>query len=251
MKKNLILFLIISTITIAQVNTESFRKDYDSVGFAGNLGLDFTALTGNTDLQLFSFNGRVNYNFGNSYSFFVFSSDIGWKDNQRFSNLALFHLRFVTGISKIMQLEAFTQYNFDKSRLLLNRELLGIGTRIKILTSDEIKLRFGFSGMMEFEEYNLPATSNHPATVKDFRFSSYLSLSYSISDNAKFLSTSYYQPLLKDFSDTKLITENSLETKIDDSFKLIMRFSARFDNFPPDGRKKLDTTTKVGITYDF
>lgn len=251
MKKIILLFIVSIKILFAQVNTESLRKDFDSLGFAGNVGVDFTSLTGNTELLLFSFNGRLNYNFGKSYSFFVFNTDLGFKDKERFSNLSVFHLRFVTSITEVLQIESFAQYNYDKSRLLLNRELLGAGNRIKLLTQDNLKIRLGISAMMEFEEYDLPDNSIHPKSVKDFRLSTYLSLSFTINDNSNFISTSYYQPLPKDFADAKLLTENSLETKIKDELKVLIKFNARFDSRPPDGRKKLDTTTKVGLVYEF
>jgi len=251
MKKVLLLVLIFSRIIISQINTESFRKDYDSLGISGNLGLDFVSLTGNTELQLFSVNGRMNYNFGKSYSFFVFNSELGWKDNQRFSNLSLLHLRYVHEISTLFQIETFVQYNYDKSRLLLNRELIGGGTRIKFLTEQNIKLRIGISGMIEIEEYDLPENSVHPKQVNDFRLSSYLSINIKISDFADFISTSYYQPLPDDFEDVKILSENAIQSKLTDSFKVAIKFNARFDSKPPDGRKKLDTSTKVGISYEF
>ncbi len=249
---NILIFVILlSTNHFSQVNIETFRKDQNIIGFSGNLGLDISAITGNTDLQLLSYNSRLNYNFGKSYIFFVLVSELGWKDGDRFSNLGLFHLRYVTRISDLFQLETFAQYNYDRSRLLLNRELVGSGTRVKILTYEKFKVRLGISAMMEFEEYDLSENSVHPRLVSDLRLSSYISFNYEISENSKFISTSYYQPLFSDFKDIKLVTENSFETDIEDSFKVVIKFNARFDNRPPDDRKKLDTSTKVGLLFEF
>lgn len=251
MNKYFFLFCLSAGLAFAQVNTESFRKDYDSTGFAGNIGLDFTSHTGNTELQLLSISTRLNYNFGKSYSFIFFNSDFGWKDKKSFSNLALFHLRYVAQLTDAIQLEGFTQYNYDKSRLLLNRELIGGGARIKIFKSEMVKVRLGISGMFEFEEYDLKEGSTHPRTVSDFRLSSYLSFKASISDDTEFISVTYYQPLPKDFNDVKMISENTLQTKINESLKIVVKFNARFDSKPPDNRKELDTTTRVGFVYEF
>lgn len=65
--------LLVSNFCITifpQVNTERFREDEDTMGFLGYIDLEGVVATGNSDFQLISLGSRLNYNWGDDYTFF-------------------------------------------------------------------------------------------------------------------------------------------------------------------------------------
>ena len=66
---------------------------------------------------------------------YIFSRDggFGWDDGKRIFNQALLHLRHVQDLSDLIQTEVFAQTDFNKKRLLTERELIGAGLRFRIL----------------------------------------------------------------------------------------------------------------------
>lgn len=246
-----LLLFIITTAIHGQINTEKFRQDADTIGFTGNADIDATAITGNTDFQLLSIGGKVNYNWGNDYTFLVLDAGFGWKDGESFSDNSLFHLRHVLSLSELMQLEFFTQYDFNKDRLLLDRELAGAGVRFKVFTNDYLKFRYGLACMFEHEVYDLPANSVHDHKTSISRMSSYVTFELKLQENLSFGSVTYYQPNVIALNDYRLISENSLTVILGSLVDLNIKFNMRFDSHPPDLVKRFDTVSKFGLLFKF
>lgn len=250
-----IIFLIFITLfsytLTAQVNTEKFREASDSTGFSGNVDISATAITGNTDFQIINGDTRLNYNWGKSYTFFVGSAGYGWQDKEAFSNQALAHLRHVESLNDFLQLEFFLQFNYNKKRLLLSRELAGTGVRFKLLSEKSIKIRYGLAYMFEHEEYDLPANSSHGRLTDANRISSYATFDIQLKDGFNFISVTYYQPKISDWNDLKAISDNSFVSELSSLLDLTFGVSLRYDSRPPDTIKKLDTTTKFGLSFKF
>lgn len=251
-------FLIILCITAAinnlsfsQINTEKFRMDSDSVGLTGIVDIDITAITGNTDLQFINLGGRLNYNWGESYTFFVADGGFGWDDGERIFDQALLHVRHVHSISELIQAEAFTQIDFNKSRLLTERELLGGGLRLRVMKSENIKLRVAASYFYEVERYDVPENSVHGKNLFANRISTYFTFEYEIKDDIKLISITYYQPQIGKLDDFRILSDNSLIIKLSSFVDLKTSFNLRYDAKPPETIKGTDTFTKFGFTFKF
>lgn len=246
-----IFILTFSTVLIAQINTEKFRQDSDSLGFSGNLDLSATLITGNTDFKLVSLGGRLNQNWGNSYTFLVLDGGLGWESGNRFVDAALAHLRNVVTISDLVQLEQFAQFDFNKKRLLLSRELIGGGIRLRILEEGGFKFRLGASYFFEHEEYDLPVNSIHPHSTNAHRFSNYITMEFDLEENVKLIIVSYIQPDITNLEDYRILNETGLEVSISKLIDVNFKFNLRYDNKPPDNIKNNDTISKFGITFNF
>jgi len=250
-KLTLLIFFFISIANYAQINTERYRLDSDSIGITGIADIELTAITGNTNLQIIHLGGRLNYNWGSSYTFFVADGGFGWDDGERIFNQTLFHLRHVQTINELMQAEGFTQFDFNKSRLLDERELVGLGLRFKILTYNDFKLRIGTSYFYEHEKFDLPDYSKHGSNLYTNRFSTYLTFEYDIKDKVKLISITYYQPQINHFKDFRILSDNSLFVGLSSFVDLKTSFSLRFDAKPPETIKSIDTFTKFGFSFKF
>ncbi len=253
MKLRLIVFLCLSFtyFTYSQINTERYRLDSDSVGFSGIADVELTAITGNTDLQIIHLGGRINYNWGESYTFLVADGGFGWDEGKRIFDQALLHFRHVHKISDLLQAEFFTQTDFNKSRLLTERELLGGGLRFKILKLDDLKIRIGTSYFYEHEIYNLASTSKHGKNIFANRFSTYFTFDYEIKDDIKLMSITYFQPQIGKWNDFRVLSDNSIIVGLSTFVDLKTSFNLRYDAKPPETIKAIDTFTRFGFSFKF
>lgn len=243
--------LLLSAGLFAQINTEKFREDSDSLGFSGNLDLSATVITGNTDFKLLSLGGRLNQNWGDDYTFLVLDGGLGWESGNRFVDAALAHLRNVITLSDLIQLEQFAQFDFNKKRLLLSRELIGGGIRLRILEEGGFKFRLGTSYFFEHEEYDLAVNSIHPNSTNAHRFSNYVTMEFELEKNVKLIIVSYIQPDITNIEDYRILNETAFEVSISKLIDLNFKFNLRYDNKPPDNIKQNDTISKFGITFNF
>lgn len=246
--------LLVSSFYITifpQVNTERFREDEDTTGFSGYIDLEGVVSTGNSDFQLISTGSRLNYNWGNDYTFFVGDGGYGWENGNAFVGQLFAHFRHVITTGDLIQIELFTQFDNNKKRLLLARELIGGGLRFRILKTEFFKFRLGTAYMFEYEKYDLPENSIHPVTTSLHRFTSYATFEFNINKTLSYISTAYYQPALIDFNDYKLFSENALLIDAGKPFSFFIKFNLRYDSRPPDTIKNFDTYSRVGFSFKF
>ncbi len=243
----LIVLLLVAGKSFAQVNTEQFRKDSVQIGFTGNINVEAVAITGNTDFQLVSAGGRLNYNYGDDYTFLVLDGGYGWEKGNPFVSQLFAHIRHVITPARLVQFELFAQYDNSKQRLLLNWELAGGGIRLRLLTNDDFKFRLGVAYMFEIEEYNLPASSVHGTSSRAHRMSSYATFTSELQHHLSLVSITYFQPRVDKWRDYRIVSENALVITVGTLVDLYLKFNLRFDSRPPDTIKKTDTVTKMGI----
>ena len=246
-----VIILSFNNLYYAQVYTERFREDEDSVGFSGFVDLEGIVAAGNTDFQLISLGGRLNYNWGNDYTFFIADGGYGWENGNSFVGQILAHLRHVITTGNLIQIELFTQFDNNKKRLLLARELLGGGLRFRILKTEHFKFRLGTAYMFETEKYDLPENTVHHKTTQLHRFTSYVTLNFELNKILSFISTTYYQPSITDFKDYKLFSENALLVDAGKVFDFFIKFNLRYDSRPPDTIKNIDTFSRIGFSLKF
>jgi putative salt-induced outer membrane protein YdiY len=150
-----------------------------------------------------------------------------------------------------LRTELFTQINYDKKILIDRRELLGAGFRYKLLDFENSDFAIGTAYMFEHEIYDLNKNAVHNKEESVSRWSNYISLYFDLNSTAKFGGVIYYQPLFSDFSDNRILSENSLTISITKLFSISLNFRIRHDSGPPDGIKDTDTQTRVGLAMRF
>ena len=109
----------------AQVNIEKYNNINSKKGIDGNLSLYLSAKTGNTDVQEFGIDGRINFKGDNFYTFLIGQGEYGWNNGEEYSNNALFHLRYIRATNHFIEPELFAQTNYNKKLLLQFRSLIG------------------------------------------------------------------------------------------------------------------------------
>ena len=142
------------------------------------------------------------------------------------------HLRYNYFIRDKIEYEVFGQAQFNTKLRIVFRGLLGTGLRFHILEIENGKIFFGLSYMYEYDELNIVPESI--SYFRDHRMSSYLSLSANIKDNISISNTTYYQPVLKKFSDVRLSSQTNLNFIISKRFSLTTSISITNDTRVPE-----------------
>lgn len=244
-----LVLLFLTSNTFPQVNTEKFRISTDSLGFSIRSDIDFTIMAGNTDFTFLGTNTRINYNWGDDYTFLVVNGGFGRNKGVNFFSQAILHLRNVNSLNNIIQLEEFAQYDNSKQILLLDRALIGLGLRLKLVDTEEIIFRIGPSLFYEHEVYDVSMISNNNKENL-LRASLYFTTLIKLQDNLTFLSTSYFQPAVKDVKDFRFLSDNALNTQLGETVDLVFKLQIRFDNLPLPSIKKFDLVSRLGIAVN-
>jgi Protein of unknown function, DUF481 len=251
MKVLLLLIMILGSAKAnAQlVNIESRRIHNDSVQRTGEFNFNFSyrdinkktfsVLSSNLMLQLKSKDL-------NSYWLFLAAADISKAGNSNFENSHFLHLRHNQKLGKRLRWETFAQFQRNLPIGIRWRYLVGTGPRFKLLNSHFLHLYAGLLYMYEYEG----AVNN--IDFKGSRNSSYASFTIHIpAIKMEMTSTTYYQPLLKNFNDYRILSENRLLFNITKKFKVQTSFRYYFDSRPPAGINGYTIALEQGFGVSF
>ena len=229
------------------VNIERERiASADSVGWFGDAGLNFsTSRTTVSHLSL-GINTQVQRKGRKSLLLLLTDFNLLNAGDQEFVNNAFAHLRFNTKVSNVIRWEWFTQIQYNNLTKIDQRWLAGSGPRLKLTPYETAKFYWGVAYMYEYEELIDPALIH-----RDHRLSSYLSFTLAPVENVTFISTTYVQPLLRDFKDYRLHNENVLILAITGNLSLDIRFQVSYDAAPPEGVPEVIYKSVNGLTYEF
>lgn len=243
-----ILFCFIIVISRAQiVNVESQRIQSDTTGWLGTFGLSFKLDKNKVQVLNLNTNGQIEYKSIRSLYLFLVNYDLLQGGSETLQNSLFFHLRYNYKIGKILRLEAFTQGQRNDMSGIKSRWLLGAGPRFKILGTKKISLYAASLVMYEDEQELTTPVIYH----KDIRNSSYISISWRPDERSEIISTLFYQPLFKDFSDFRLLHELKLKFDITKKFSFFTTWA-----FLHDSKPAFDVPTNIyslrnGVEYKF
>ena len=247
-----LLFLLRNTCLQAQiVNIENKRSNLaDTSGVFGylSLGANFvkntksiTTISGDIRIEFLQKKGRflslTNYNLIRANS-------------DRFIDNGFSHLRYNHKIRKRLEYEIFTQAQFNKQVRLQLRALIGTGLRFQLYRAKKQQIYFGLSYMYEYNEIEI--VSEVVSFFYDHRMSTYLSASIQpFSDHVIITNTTYYQPVLTNFSDVRLSSQTSLTFYLSKRLRFSTIFSITNDTRVPENVPATYYSVRNGIRWDF
>ena len=233
---------------IAQVNTESLRKEYSDEGWSGNVNFGFTFQGGNSDIIDLSSGLRIDYYSESYHAFSVANYARNEENDQLLTNQAFIHLRLIKPLSEKISLETFTQKEFNDFIRLKDRNLIGAGGRFQVKNiEDQLNLYLGTGLMFENEKYK-GVTEDDKNLI---RSTNYVSAKWFPKENISVVSITYFQFALSDFADFRLLNDSTFAVDLIENLLLTIQFTYRFDDDPIAGIKKYDVSLKNGITYNF
>ncbi len=229
------------------VNIEDARMQSDTVGWMGEFGAAFS-LSQNTS-KIFSINAEaaLQYKTSSDKGIWFILGNIGFLkvNDNRFLSEGLVHVRYNTKINKWLRWEIFGQYQNNVITQIDSRVLLGTGPRFKIFTTEKFRLYAASLIMAEWEKERIKPVIEH----KDFRNSSYISFTWMPKNFLELISTTYFQPLLKQFSDYRILNQLKFKIKATPHFSLSVKWNYLHDRFPAGTAPKTTYSFATGFTY--
>jgi putative salt-induced outer membrane protein YdiY len=246
MRTSSLIFLFLLTASAnAQVNTEALRLGRAESGLSGSLGVLFSVDLGNSELTKLEVNPDAVWRGGKHNIFSInkltsVSSGTGSILNKGFS-----HLRYNLHLTQRLIPEVFLQAQYDHSRDLEQRYLVGSGVRIVAVTRPRSLLAFGVTAMYESEELDTGGITEF------IRASDYVSVKLSKPDVLAFSTTLYVQPAFADFEDVRILLSSSLGVAISKHLSVTTKLEYLHDSKPPEDTRKYDLGIANGLSLSF
>jgi len=236
----IILFFLPGILFAQVVNVEGMRQS-DEKGWSGTTEFSFDY---NDSEQIdWEFNNTTYLQWDNDSWSLLLLNELNYDraGGVDFENDGFQHLRVSKHLNANYTSETYVQNQFDPVRKIKNRKLFGTGVRMKLSEKN-------FIGVSTF--YELEALTNDVVN-KDIRLSTYLQLDFDISEKIQFLTTTYIQPNVKQFSDFKLSTESQLNFEITKNLSFTNTIEAIYDTYPASGVKEFSYSLQNGIKFNF
>jgi hypothetical protein len=244
----LILALFLSFYTSAQiiVNVENSRIQSDTTGWKGDAATSFSytknvqeILNINASLHLQYKTQKDLYLLLGSYSLLV-------GNGRQLSNNMFYHVRYNRKLGKVVRWEAFTQLQQNRITNIDLRLLFGTGPRFKCYESNRFKLYAAALAMYEHEKDRNPYL-----VLNDIRSDNYISFTFKPNDIFDVTSTTFYQPLFRDFKDFRILNQLTFSIKATKHFSISTNWDYAYDALPPAGIPNINFTITNGFHYVF
>ena len=161
-------------------------------------------------------------------------------------------LRYNFILSDAYRTFVFYQLQHNRSLLLKNRQLIGVGFRGSFAISDLTQFDLGTGLMVERESLDSEKiTPDDDPISKDFRLANLFLLRHTFNQLFSIMNVAYFQPRVTDFKDFRLFDELSLIINIRTNFKLDVSLVWLYDSRPPMTVKRYDFSMKNGVIFHF
>lgn len=249
-RKSLLLSAIIccTLITHSQiVNIESARMQSDTTGWMGGAGAGLTIAENVNRIFIMNADVHLQYKSQKDLWLILGSSNFLKAAKENFVNNSFIHFRYNRKLNPWLRWEAFTQWQNNQLTQIDSRFLIGTGPRFKILSNPAIKLYAASLVMFEREKERTDPVIKH----ENIRSSSYVSFTITPTPTMELISTTFYQPLFKDYSDYRILNQASLKMKATKHFSISLRWNYLYDRKPAGTAPKTTYNFGSGIEYDF
>jgi len=244
-------FFVYSFLSTAQsqiVNIESARMQSDTVGWMGSMGAAVCFAQNTEKIFQANLESHIQYKTSNDQGLWLFLGNYGLLKigHDRFVSDGLVHLRYNRKVNEWLRWEFFSQYQNNFVTQIDSRILLGTGPRFKLIKLKNFRLYAASLFMYEREKERTSPAILH----NDARNSSYISFTWLPHENIEMVSTTYFQPLLKQFSDFRILNQITFSVKATPHFGLSVRWNYLHDRFPAGNAPRTTYNFGTGITYD-
>lgn len=229
------------------VNIERARMQSDTTGWLGNAGAS-VSLTKNTQ-QVFASEFDAHIQYKSQKSLYLLLGNYGFLKGAgtKLIDNTFLHFRYNYKINKTVRWEAFTQVQQNVITNIRSRFLVGTGPRFKLLSTKLIRLYGASLIMYEQEKETTAAHLVH----NDIRSSSYISFTITPNSQLEIISTSFFQPLLNNWSDFRFLNQATVRVKAGKKLGIKVNWNYLNDSKPVPGIPSVNYTLSTGIDYDF
>lgn len=238
--------LLASSNALAIINVENIRVQKKEDGFSGQLHINASLQSGNTNKSRVDIGNRLQWSHGNTTNFLVMNYAYGESGGARDINKAFLHGRHVVQHNDKWAWEGFGQLEQNEFTRLSLRALAGAGAR-RTLTeeTDKSAIYLGLGGFYSTERLDDNTTDNL------VRANIYLVIKQTITTNTLFISTVYYQPAISQLDDFRALGQVGLNIAISKKLDLKLSLDITHDSQPPTSVSSTDSSFRTGIEYRF
>ena len=245
-----ILLVFFSYAAQAQlVNIESKRMHTDSIRFVLNSDLlfNYTDNNGEYILQIGS-NLTTQFKSKNLKSIYFLLGNVNLirSKDEDFQNSYFLHARFNQKLSELVRFEAFLQNQNNQKLTISERNLLGVGLRLKILDKNGTLAYFGNSYIYEIE-----SVDDSDQKFYNHRNSSYISLNQSFKKyRLDITGTLYFQPLYNNISNHRILSQFKAEMPLTKRISFSALYNYSVINFNSDLEDNHASNISFGFTLN-
>lgn len=244
----LIAFVVFPFVLQSQIiNVENIRHVTDTTGWSGYTRL-IVNLVKNRN-TIFGISNRTRIQYKTKEHLWLLLNDLDFRkanENKLVSRNAQ-HFRYNYRFHPKFAFEAFLQSQTDEIAAIRFRGLIGSGIRFKMSKNEKYKLYLGSLIMYEHENINSTIEDNN----RDWRNSTYFSMSLYPKKNISIVSTTYFQPRFNMFSDFRISSQNTIAFEIFKKLMFTTNFTYQYDEFPVIGVPKEQYRLTNGLLYSF
>jgi Protein of unknown function, DUF481 len=232
------------------INIESARMQSDTVGWMGG-GSAGLALRQSTQ-KVFGFDAEAHlqYKTKKDKGLWLILGNVGFLKGggQKYFSNRFAHLRYNYKVNDWLRWEAFSQVLNNQITQIHTRFLVGTGPRFKLVKNNILRLYAASLVMYEREKEITDPVVRH----NDIRNSSYISFTYTpkANSNVELISTTFYQPLFRKFSDYRILNQVTFKVKASKHFALSVKWDYLYDRFPAGNAPRTTYNLLTGIDVD-
>lgn len=239
--------LIPSLLKGQLLNVESMRIRTDTTGWFGEAGLSGAYVQSATTVVQAEARGHIEHKGKKDLILFLGNYSILTGDGADLIDEYMLHLRYNYKFNKWLRWEVFGQLQQNEILNIHERILFGTGPRYKLADTKKVRLYVGTLVMREFERESDPEQTTH----NDYRLSNYLTFNITPAENLEFVSTTYYQPKTSDFTDYRILNQNSMNVKAGKHFVFSINFQFMYDAVPAKDIQNRTSKLSTGLGYRF
>ena len=245
-------FIILQTNTFSQIlNIEKERqaiKTTDSTVWRGNFVFGF-ALTKrqNTVLQ---FDNDDYLLFMTPKHAYIWIGHINLikSEGKNIISEGYLHHRINFWRKNKLSTEIFTQYQYNETRGLINRGLIGATPRLSLKATENLDIAIGTGVMYEWEEWKLKEDYILTRFVKS---TNYINFHAKFNKNTELMFITYYQARFDRFFHPRIIGDANFRVKLSEHISFNMKFVPYYDAEPVIRIEKwnYEVTSGIGVKF--
>jgi Protein of unknown function, DUF481 len=231
------------------INIEAERIVSDTTGWFGDINGNFSFQQNVNTIYAFNAGIHAENKSKSTKDLWLFIGNAGLLkvNNERFANNALGLVLYDRKLNPVIRAEGLSIVSQNEITDIELRWQIGGGIRCKLAELSWLKI---YAAAIYIYEHEESALADVPARNEN-RLSPYFTFTLLPVENLRIVSTTYYQPLLNDFSDYRLLNVEQLKIDITSKFSFTVDFSYQYDEFPQPDIPRNIAALSMGVKYKF
>lgn len=229
------------------VNTENAKMDTDTIGWKGSISASLGLSKYIDNILTTNFGIHIQHKTKKGLWILLGEANFLKVAESKYVDERFLHMRYALKMARRFHWEFFTQIENNLVVQLKSRWIVGTGPRMKLFSNKFIHLHIATQINYEQENEGTVPVTKH----SDFRSSSYISFTIIPAQRVEINSTTFFQPLLSNFSDSRVLNQVQLKVTANKHFGTTLQWNYFHDRYPVKSVPETQYSFRAGITYDF